>query len=245
MMRVGTFNIQSSLLRQADISRGLFPPEAAFNPTSIFSDFMVGPSSPSTTNNHNSSWWSIRELPAFKALDSAIVAFQLSIPKEYRDPWDNRSGVFSSRSLVSSLDHNLYSLRILPHVATMMLHEPHADMLSSTCISKQKIVSAALAVLDTVHTLVAGSYDPTLVPSYFVMYWTATVKVLLKAYKGCLEMDLKEEAQALRGGVEVLRLVFAKIGEKLEIGYRASNIVSEMLSTVETGRVSGRIKLFE
>src|SRR5258707_2748305 len=87
----------------------------------------------------------------------------------------------------------------------MMLHEPHADMLSSSCMSKQKIVSAALAVLHTVHILVAESYDPTLLPSYCCLYWMATAKVLLKAYKGCLEMDLKEEAQALRGGVEVLR----------------------------------------
>ncbi len=70
-------------------------------------------------SNHISYQWSVRELPAFKALDSAIVAFQLSIPKEYRDPWaprNNWSGVFPSRSSVPSLDHNLYSLNVLPHV---------------------------------------------------------------------------------------------------------------------------------
>lgn len=87
----------------------------------------------------------------------------------------------------------------------MMLHEPHADMLSPTCISKQKILSAALAILDTVHILAAGSYDPTLLPPYCVLYWMATIKVLLRAYKGCLETDLKEEAQALRCEIEVLR----------------------------------------
>jgi len=248
IMRVGTFNIQSALRRQADINHGLFPPEASFNPTSLFCDLTLGPSSPSMnpSNNHNSCQSSIRELPAFKTLDNAIAAFQLSIPKEYRDPWApnrKRSGLHSSPSSIPSVDHNLYSLNVLPHVATMMLHEPHADMSSPACKSNQKILSAALAVLDTVHILAAGSYDPTLLPPYCVLYWMATTKVLLRAFKGCLEKDLKEEAQALRGEIEVLRLFLAKVGEKLEIGYRSSNIVAEMLLVAETGGFSGKIRL--
>ena len=39
------------------------------------------------------------------------------------------------------------------------------------------------------------------------------------------------------------RLFLAKVGEKLEIGYRSSNIVAEMVLAAETGGFSGKIRL--
>ncbi|KAF8325796.1 uncharacterized protein EI90DRAFT_3071770 [Cantharellus anzutake] len=237
MMKVGMFNIQTCLHRQADIYSGAIPSDASFTPYSLFCDFSLSPSSPliMLPSNHHAGPLPVRDLSGFASLDNMIIAFQMSIPKEYRDPWAPRSryaNIFTWPS-VSSVDHDLYCLNVLPHIATMILHEPHAEMLSSTCNSKRKIINAARAVLDTVHILFASSYDPALLPSYCVSYWMASSKVLLRAYKAALESGLREEAEAHRGGIEIFRLVLAKVGEKLELAYRSAMILTETLSIVD------------
>ena len=73
-----------------------------------------------STDTNPISYVQVPDLPGFKALESSLVAFRLSIPREYRDPFASkdvfeRSGFRPAHSSYeSSLDPILYALHILP-----------------------------------------------------------------------------------------------------------------------------------
>ena len=63
----------------------------------------------------------VRELSAFKALDNLIVAFRLSIPKEYRDPFAQaHEGLYANPAFRGghgmSVDPVLYTMHVLTSV---------------------------------------------------------------------------------------------------------------------------------
>lgn len=49
---------------------------------------------------------------------------------------------------------------------TIVLHDPHADVRKSGCISALKILTAARAILDLIYNVWSTSYDITLLDSF-------------------------------------------------------------------------------
>jgi hypothetical protein len=55
---------------------------------------------------------------------------------------------------------------MLRYSATIVLHDPHADVRQSGCISALKILTAARAILDLIYNVWSTSYDITLLDSF-------------------------------------------------------------------------------
>ncbi|KAG8846766.1 hypothetical protein FRB96_001791 [Tulasnella sp. 330] len=87
----------------------------------------------------------------FKALESLIEAFIANIPKEFRDPVGLNSG--------AKLDPLLYMTHMIPHMAIITLHDPHADVFSLGDVSAQKILAGARAILELIYKVCATTYD--------------------------------------------------------------------------------------
>jgi hypothetical protein len=123
----------------------------------------------------------ITESSAFKTLDSLLHKFKLSFPTAFRDPL-NRKGAGSLVDPLLYCAHATYFtfvhcdpvfpsfIRAHPQwifcSAVILLHDPHADVSSPNCTQSQKVLGAARAILNSVYSLTATSYDIGLLPCY-------------------------------------------------------------------------------
>lgn len=114
-----------------------------------------------------------RGSPAFVELDNIISSFKSSFPPHLKTPIHD-----------NIVDSHLYTAFLMPHVcvltgklsqllfltinfsATVVLHDPHAEVQQSGCISALKILTAARGILDLIYSICSTSYDITLLDSF-------------------------------------------------------------------------------
>jgi hypothetical protein len=136
MSRVAQFNRNVKAHRQSEINNGLLPSDARSRAPLLFCDgydsfltnhlpihaeasFPNDEVSPKKSLYHATSRtsMSVKETSTFKELDRLILAFQLSIPKEYRNPFSSTGrGGFGSDNANTTPDPILYLLYIIPSV---------------------------------------------------------------------------------------------------------------------------------
>ena len=110
---------------------------------------------------------------AFIELDHIVSSFRASFPSHLRNPIND-----------NIVDNHLYTTCLMPHVwvlasdlnimlemtlfcrATVVLHDPHAEVRQSGCISALKILTAARAILDLIYSVWSTTYDITLLDSF-------------------------------------------------------------------------------
>lgn len=78
--------------------------------------------------------------PEYKRLDADAVTFRLSIPREFQS------------SMHTSSDVRMALIFTVPHVATILLHEPFCTMLDAD-VSLARCLLSARAVLESVYTM--------------------------------------------------------------------------------------------
>jgi hypothetical protein len=93
----------------------------------------------------------------------------------------------------------------------LLLHEPHANVYSATDQSKAKVLQAARIVMESIYSLTATSYDPTLLPKQCVGYWAATGRFLCRMYLACLKQNHLEDAMVIRNEIDVIRLAICTV----------------------------------
>jgi len=182
----------------------------------------------------------IQDQPSFKALENAIVAFRLSIPKHLRDPFarpSSRPGTFANPGFRGvhgiSVDATLYAMHVQSFVATLMLHAPVADMRAAADKSRDKILQATQSILESVHTLTATSYDLVLLPTHCTAYWTLTARTLMRFYRISLENGDVDDAQAILNEIDIMSLALGRIGEHLAVGFRGAKQIRDMVSEIQ------------
>ncbi|KAG8882848.1 hypothetical protein FRB97_007672 [Tulasnella sp. 331] len=97
----------------------------------------------------------------FKALDSLIEAFTASIPREFNDPVGIYSGL--------KLDATLYMAHMIPHMAMIILHDPHANVFSLQDPSAARLLSATRAILDLIYKICGTTFD-----LLYLDHWSST-----------------------------------------------------------------------
>lgn len=86
--------------------------------------------------------------PAFKRLDAETVTFRLSIPREYNSSQPHVSG-----------DTRLCVVYAIPHVCTILLHEPFCTMADGD-VSFTRCMVSAKAILESIYSLWSASRRP-------------------------------------------------------------------------------------
>ncbi|KAF8592080.1 hypothetical protein K439DRAFT_1401652 [Ramaria rubella] len=159
-----------------------------------------------------------RESPAFKGLDSTIASFKMSFPREFRDPIPN--GV---------VDPHLYVAHLIPHTATLLLHDPHADF-GLPDRSSEKLSVAAHAILDLVYLICSTSYDITLLDPAVMWCWYTAAQELVREMQHMRQTAQAAQAAVLRSEIEVIRLALVRLGERLPLGYRQTKVLDDLLA---------------
>ncbi|KAL8279936.1 hypothetical protein RQP46_007786 [Phenoliferia psychrophenolica] len=141
---------------------------------------------PSSQPNPGSKPVDLRTTPEFKALDADAVTFRLSVPREMQ------------ASMHTSADVRMVLVFVVPHITTILLHEPFCT-LAEDDVSLARCLLSARAVLEMVYTLLGTSFEVSLLPPFICFCWAVVGRTLVR------ELAIKE-ATGKTSGVEQLKM---------------------------------------
>ncbi|CAE6458019.1 unnamed protein product [Rhizoctonia solani] len=128
-------------------------------------------------------------------------------------------------------DTLLFVAHLIPHTAIILMHEEHADINSPNCLSTQKSLLAARAILDLIYLVCSTSYDMTRLPSVCTFCWFMAARVLVRVLKHRHQSGKTSEAATMRSEVQVIKLAFQRMSEKIPIATRHCSMLDELLET--------------
>ncbi|KAG8894237.1 hypothetical protein FRB99_001396 [Tulasnella sp. 403] len=153
-----------------------------------------------------------RETAEFQMLDNAITSFKLSFPKEYREPV----------TAEGKLDPTLYLALVLPHVAMLLLHDPHARPESPNCLSAERMLTSARAILDLIYKLTATSFDLLLLDHSCSFCWFVCATALIRFLKAKMIAGDEVETTRLTNEIQVVRFMLSNLGSRTIVGRKSS-----------------------
>lgn len=159
-----------------------------------------------------------RETAEFQMLDAAITAFKLSIPKEYKEPIGPDG----------KIDPTLYLALVIPNVAMLLLHDPHANLESPNCLSAERMLTAARAILDLIYKLTATSFDLMLLDHSCSFCWFVAATALIRFLKVKILQGNEAETLKLTSEIQVIRFMLQNLGARTIVGLRQNMILEEM-----------------
>ncbi|KAG9035149.1 hypothetical protein FRB95_012016 [Tulasnella sp. JGI-2019a] len=151
-----------------------------------------------------------RETTEFQMLDSSVQGYKLSFPKEMCD--------FISTD--GKVDPVLHMALMLPHVATILLHDPHAVVESPNCMSAERLLTAARVILDGLYKLMATSFDLLLLDHACCFGWFVCATTLMRFLKVKILAGDEVEANKLGAEIQVVRFMLSNLGERAMCGLR-------------------------
>lgn len=168
----------------------------------------------SSVTNFQSDDHDPRGSSAFIELDHIASSFRSSFPSHLRNP-----------IVDNVVDNHLYTACLMPYVATIVLHDPHAEVRQSGCISALKILTAARAILDMIYNIWSTSFDITLLDTFCSFAWFTAGRVLVRFLRAAIDAAGQDQIATLRGEVEFVHGAVLKLGQRIPIAYRFSKML--------------------
>ncbi|TFK77005.1 hypothetical protein BDN72DRAFT_754042 [Pluteus cervinus] len=166
---------------------------------------------------------------AFIELDHIVSSFRASFPGHLRNPILN-----------NVVDNHLYSACLIPYVSTIILHDPHAEVQQSGCLSALKILTAARAILDLIYVVWSTSYDITLLDSFCTFCWFVAGRVLVRFLQAAIDANSHEQVATLRAEVDFVQSAIAKVGQRIPLAYRYAKLLENYV-TQRCGPANGTV----
>lgn len=156
---------------------------------------------------------------AFIELDQIVSSFNRNnFPPHLRNP-----------ILDNVVDNHLYTAFLLPHIACILLHDPHAEVERSGCMSALKILTAARAILDLIYDVSNTSFDITLLDSFCSVCWFLGGRVLIRFLQAALDSRETDQIITLRTELDFIHISIAKIGQRIPLAYRFSKMLKDLI----------------
>ncbi|KAG8996145.1 hypothetical protein FRB94_008535 [Tulasnella sp. JGI-2019a] len=153
-----------------------------------------------------------QETDEFKILDNLIDAFITSIPREFKDPVGFSNG--------AKLDPTLYMAHMLPHMANITLHDPHANVFSVKDPSAQKILAAARAILELIYKICATTFDLLYLDHGSSKAWFLAGVTLIRFLAARTVQRDDDEVARLTQELGAVRFILGNLGDRTRIGHR-------------------------
>ncbi|KAG9007841.1 hypothetical protein FRB93_007232 [Tulasnella sp. JGI-2019a] len=154
----------------------------------------------------------------FQILDSLIEGFKASVPKELKE--------FLSAN--GKLDPTLHMALLLPHVATILLHDSHATIESANCMSAKRLLTATRAILDDIYKLTAASFDLLLLDHACSFGWFICGLTLMRFLKVKILAGAEVEMGKLGAEVKVVCFMLGNLGKRTIYGARHITILERL-----------------
>ncbi|VDB88782.1 unnamed protein product [Peniophora sp. CBMAI 1063] len=141
---------------------------------------------------------------AFIELHQATLEFRHTFPPHLRDPF-----------ALGSIDSYLYAACLLPHLANINLHDPHAHLENRTCQSAANLLRSARAILELLYSAQSTSFDLSLLDPICNLAWFVAGKTLLRFWQVALQVDAQEQVQTFKTEVEFIASALGQIGQRI------------------------------
>ncbi|KIL70738.1 hypothetical protein M378DRAFT_155674 [Amanita muscaria Koide BX008] len=167
-------------------------------------------------------------LDGFEGLDKMVARdFLENLPLMYK----NHAGVTDSIGN-RIFDTDLYMVHIIPHAATIALHNEYINFTDSQCISAARCTHAARSILAAYYTLSASSMDITRLHPFVAICWYLAAVVLVQLCKYFIEIGDPERESVVWGEINVLRFAMRTYGHRSPIGTRQERLLQRLLSEI-------------
>ncbi|KAG8941093.1 hypothetical protein FRC04_004713 [Tulasnella sp. 424] len=120
----------------------------------------------------------------FRYLDQTITAFVRDMPRAYRNP------------VGTTVDPLLYMAHLLPHVAMIQLHDPHAQPHSPNDYSATQMLAAARAILELIYKVCGTTFDLLYMDHGCSFCWFVAGAAVIRFLR--VKMDAKDEEEVAR-----------------------------------------------
>ncbi|KAJ7181742.1 hypothetical protein C8R43DRAFT_970241 [Mycena crocata] len=167
-------------------------------------------------------------LDGFKELDKLVCNdFLESLPQIFK----NNSGVTDAPG-GCALDTDLYMVHIVPHAATITLHNPYLDFTDPQCASTSRCVNSARSILGAYFMLSATSLDITRLHPFVVICWYLAAVVQVQLCKYFIEIGDSERESTVWGEINVLRFAMLAYGHRSPIGTRQESLLQGVMREI-------------
>ncbi|KAJ6575202.1 hypothetical protein B0H19DRAFT_1127645 [Mycena capillaripes] len=167
-------------------------------------------------------------LDGFKELDTLVCTdFLESLPQIFK----NNSGVTDAPE-GCALDTDLYMVHIVPHAATITLHNPYLDFTDPQCASTSRCVNSARSILGAYYMLSATSLDITRLHPFVVICWYLAAVVQVQLCKYFIEIGDSERESTVWGEINVLRFAMLAYGHRSPIGTRQESLLQGVMREI-------------
>lgn len=155
---------------------------------------------------------------AFIELDHVVSSFKESFPTHLRNP-----------IVGNVVDNHLYTTCLMSHVATIILHDPHAEVCRSGCISALKILTAARAILDHIYAVWSTSFDISLLDTFCSLCWFLSGRVLLRFLEAALDARSLDQISTIRAEINFIHSAIAKVGQRVPLAHRYAKMLEDLI----------------
>ncbi|KAJ7225424.1 hypothetical protein GGX14DRAFT_420423 [Mycena pura] len=180
---------------------------------------------PSVISPHAESTYNLepvdpRGSPAFTELDNIASSFRSSFPSHLRNP-----------ILGNVVDQHLYAACLMPLVATILLHDPHANVRRSGCISALRLITASRSILDLAYDVFNTSFDVTLLDPFCSYCWFMAGRVLVRFLQAAIEANTADRISTIRAELDFLEAAISKIGQRVPLAFRYAKMLNDLVAT--------------
>ncbi|KAH9984661.1 hypothetical protein BJV74DRAFT_848132 [Russula compacta] len=158
-----------------------------------------------------------RRTSGFIEIDHIASMFRQSFPPHLRNPI--RDG---------GVDSHLYTACLMPHLAIILMHDPHAHVHHPGCVSAFKILEASRNILNLIYAVLSTSYDVTLLDSFCAFSWFMAGRVLVRFWQAAQDANSEDQTLTLRAEVEYIIAALAKLGERVPLAHRCHLMLNEV-----------------
>ncbi|KAG9042988.1 hypothetical protein FS837_010152 [Tulasnella sp. UAMH 9824] len=152
----------------------------------------------------------------FQSLDRTISAFLQSIPRTFRQP----VGV--------TVDALLYMAHLVPHVARIQLHDPHAQLRVPDDYSAIQLLSAAHEILDLIYKISATSFYVAYLDPACGFCWFLAGATITRFLRVKIDAQDAKEVAALTQELGAVKYIILKLGERALMGLRNISLLDEL-----------------
>ncbi|KAJ3823349.1 hypothetical protein F5880DRAFT_1482381 [Lentinula raphanica] len=166
-------------------------------------------------------------LEGFEALDKLISHdFLESLPPIYKSNY----GINTED--IEQLDTDLYLLHLVPHAATITLHNSYLDFADPENVSSARCLHAAKSILASYHALVAITLDISKLHPFVVICWYLAAVVQVKLCKYFIDIKDLDRETTVWSEINVFRYAMLAYGEKSGIGSRQEKLLQTVMEDI-------------
>ncbi|THH11119.1 hypothetical protein EW145_g858 [Phellinidium pouzarii] len=197
--------------------------------TDLNTEFQLKYSSPRADNP-------MRE-PAFRTLDKLVSGgFLESLPTEYK------SYLYTMGQNPDSVDSDLFMVHLIPHAASITLHNPYIDFNDPQSLSTRRCIAAADAILEAYYTFskaVAFSSNylafPPLISRlhpFVTICWYLAAVVKIQVCKRMIDCNQASAEVEIWGEINAMRHAMMDYGSISPIGTRQERLLKTLMDEI-------------